>query len=126
MGLSLNIGGMLGGSGFVPNQIPLRAQIAWARILDMPTDIELRRGDTTLDIQTVRIEFFDSFTQQNTDDSGVGNTKRVMLYGTKGHPEIDDLDIREWDTFVLDDKNYTVVFVNRQLHSEIQAEAEVV
>lgn len=125
MSLSLDLGKMMAQRSIVQQQIPVRAQIEWARILDNPTDIELNRGNTVLPIQTVRIEFDDTFTQQHDDASGIGNTKRAVLFGVRGHPDIDDLDIREWDTFVMDDKNYIVLNVNLQLQGQIQAEVEV-
>lgn len=124
MSLSLDLGKMMAQRSLVQMQIPLRSQVAWARILDNPTDIVLERQGIFLDPQTVRIEFEDSYPQQVADDSGMCNTKRGVIFGAKGHPEVDDLDIREFDIFVMDEKNYIVVFVNKQLHSEIQADFE--
>jgi hypothetical protein len=118
-------GWMLGTGSLVKSQIPLRAQIQWARILDKDTDISLLRNGVTLDPQTVRIEWDDISSDAN-DMSGNSTQRTAIIFGVRGHPDIDDLDIQVWDTFRIDAVEYTVVSVNKEMHGVIQAECEVV
>jgi hypothetical protein len=79
-----------------------------------------------LEPQTVRIEFDNSRYRELDSDAGQGSSKLCIIFGVKGHPEYDDLNIKEWDTFIFEDEEYTVRFVNRSLIGQIQAEAIVV
>ena len=115
-----------GGGYLVSTQTALRAQIQWARILDKSVDVELRRKGRTLPIQTVRIEQDNSFPQPSVDDAGSSSVRRLMMFGVRGHPDIDDLDVDAWDTFVMDEQEYTVVSVNRFIIGAIQAVVEAV
>lgn len=124
--MTFDFGGWLGGNGsIVQAQYPLRAQLAYRRITDKPFDIILRRGSTRLDPQEVRIEFEQAMLNVDSE-LGKSALRRGTILGVRGHPEIDDLDIHEWDTFSMDDMEFTVTFVNRTLIGEIQADFEAV
>jgi len=124
--MSISLGSWLAGTGSLPaSQFSLRAEIQWSRILDKQTDIELYRNEAFLPTQTVRIEFDDYF-MNAVDDSGNSTSRKAVVFGVRGHPTIDDLDIELWDTFILEDKEYTVVSVNKQLIGQIQAYCEAV
>lgn len=110
---------------WVASQFALRAQIQQARVLDKETDIELQRSGTWLPIQTVRVEF-DSTYNEVDGASGSGSSRKVTLFGVRGHPEIDDFDVRPWDTFTMDDMEFTIISVNKQIIGQIQAHAEAV
>jgi hypothetical protein len=115
-----------GGGYLVPTQWAIRAQIQWARILDKPTDITIRRGNRTLDPQTVRLEQDNNYPQSATDASGSSAVRRFILFGVRGHPTIDDLDIDAWDTWVMEEQEYTVISVNRAIIGSIQAVVEAI
>lgn len=127
MSLSLDIGSVLAGSaGLAQGQLALRAQVQWARILDKPTDVELRRGDVFLSPQTVRIEADDWAIGDASDDSGMSVGRRATIFGVRGHPIHDDTDIDAFDSFVMDEQMYIVTSVNRHMHGAIQAQCEAV
>lgn len=113
-------------SSFVPTQFALRAQVQWARTGDKQTDVEFLRNGVRLPPQTVRVEFHDTVPSDADDASGVSWFKRGVLFGIAGHPELDDTDVRVWDTFVMDNREYTIMFVNRQMHGQVQADFEAV
>lgn len=127
--MPIDFGGLLATAprGIVQSQYALRAQIQWARILDKPTDIQIKRNSVFLPtIQTVRIEQDDTFPQGVADDSGMGSARRLIVFGVRGHPDIDDLDIDTWDRFTLEEQEYTVLSVNRHLIGQVQAVVEAV
>lgn len=109
--------------GFMQTQWQTLASIKWGIIQDKPTTVSFERNRSLVPDQVVRIEFENTFL---TDDSELGTTamRRGTIHGVKGHPEIDDTDIKEWDVFWLNDVEYTVVFVNQTLVGEIQADFE--
>lgn len=124
--LTPNFGAWLSGpSNFIQPQYPLYAQITWAQIQDKPVDIELFRNGATIEPQTVRVEFENTFINADSE-IGTGSLRRGTIHGVRGHPDIDDLDIDAWDTFVMDEVEFTVVFVNKTLPGEIQADFEAV
>lgn len=125
--MSMSFGAWFAQSGgFVQTLIPLRAEIQWARILDRPTDVQFVRFGRTLDPQTVRIEMDDTVTELNSGDMGMGTQRKGVIFGIHGHPELDDTDITETDTFVMDGIEFTITFVNRHLDGQIQASFEAV
>lgn len=109
----------------VSTQWGLRAQVQWARILDKPTDVEFIRNGVKLEPQTVRIEYDDTIANVKSE-AGNSTLRKVMVFGVRGHPEIDDLDVNLWDTFVMNDAEYTVVSVNEHLIGQVQAYCEMV
>lgn len=112
--------------GIAQMQISLRAEIQWARIQDKPTDVQFFRFGNTLDPQTVRIEYDDTVSELNSGDMGMGAQRKGIIFGIHGHPTEADTDIQETDTFRMDNVEFTVTFVNRQLHGQIQASFEAV
>lgn len=124
--MSLNFGEWLaGGSGIVQGQWPLRAQIKWARILNMPTAVQFLREGIRLDEQIVSIEFENAFSNADSE-VGSATLRKGTLHGLRGHPEINDLDVERWDTFVLDNIEFTIAAVNKQMIGEVQADFEAV
>lgn len=122
----LDIGNILSSSTLVSGSAPLRAQVQWARIQDKPTVVQFTRNGVELDDQTVRIEFHDTTPSDSVGVSGVSFARRGTLFGIQDHPTLADLDIDEWDTFRLEEKEYTVTSVNRHIHGQVQAEFEAV
>lgn len=120
------LGKMLATASPVASQHQFRARVQWARILDKATDIQLLRKETRLDPQTVRVEFNDTVPSDSGGGSGEAWYKRGVIFGVKGHPDIDDFDVEVWDTFVMDGREFTVMFVNRNLIGQIQADFEAV
>ena len=111
-------------SGLISSQIPMRASIQWGRILDKQTDVVLLREGVALPVQTVRIEMENVDTESDSS-IGQGYSRVAMIFGIHGHPQLDDTDIEEWDTFVYHDMEFTVTSVNRQLLGQIQASCRV-
>lgn len=114
------------GGYFVPTQWQLRALIQEARIQDKQMDIELIRNGVALEPQPVRIELYDTYPSDSSSAAGTFFIRRGVIFGVRGHPELDDLDIDEFDTFVFEEKEYQVMNVNRHLIGQIQAEFEAV
>jgi hypothetical protein len=123
----MNIGAWLAQRpvSLVQSQETIRAQVQWARILDKPTSIRFLRNGTRMAAQTVRIEFDDTFSNTESE-AGNSTLRRVLLFGVEGHPTIPDLDVNLWDTFVIDQSEYTVVSVNDLLIGQVQAYCEMV
>lgn len=123
----MGLGSWLGqNGGLVQSLIPIRAEVQWSRILDRPTDVQFKRFGRTLEPQTVRIELDDTTSELNSSEMGMGAQRKGIIFGIHGHPTLDDTDIKEWDTFVMDDVEYTITFVNRHLDGQIQANFEAV
>lgn len=114
-----------GGASVVKAQIPLRAIIQMSRILDKDVDVEFFRSGAKLPPQTVRIEFDDPSASIDSD-TGMSFSRKGTIFGIHGHPELDDTDIDEWDTFTMDDREFTVTNVNRLLTGQVQANFEAV
>jgi hypothetical protein len=112
-------------SSIVSTQWGIRAQIQWARILDKATDVQFIRNGVKLEPQTVRIEYDDTVRDVQSE-AGNSTLRRVMIFGVRGHPDIDDFDVNLWDTFVMNDAEYTVVSVNEHLIGQVQAYCEMV
>lgn len=103
-----------------------RAALAWRRISEKPTSIVIKRGNTTLDAQTVRIEFSEA-SNQRMGASGEGSVRDVILFGVLNHPDasVDDTNIRKGDRFVYLNSEYQVRDLVFTL-GEVQAHAEAV
>lgn len=102
-----------------------RAADAWERILEKPTTITIKRGATTLDPQTVRLEYS---SQQGTPEAkggaGVSSVQRVVAFGILGHATEPDTNIQRDDRFAADGLQFRVVSVIFQT-GEKQAMCEV-
>jgi hypothetical protein len=105
------------------DQYQIRAQIQQSRIEDKAILVSFLRDGIYLPEQQVRIEYDNSVTKADSELGSVG-MRKVILFGVKGHPTVDDLDVRVWDTFRMDEVEYTVVQVNRTLIGQIQVHCE--
>ena|SRR5688572_11346252 len=123
--MPIDFGQWLTQPSIVQTQIPIRSSVSWARILDNPVDVEFLRKGVSLEPQPVRVEFDDPVLEMSSD-AGQGTRRRGTLFGVYAHPELPDLDVKIWDTFRMDDVEFTIVFVNRQLQWEVQASFEAV
>lgn len=119
----IDIGAMISNRSIVQTQIPFRAQVQWARIQDKPTSIVLSRRGVSLAAQIVRLELSNSISD-SASAAGDSTSRMATIFGIEDHPTLPNTDIRIWDVFVLDDIEYTVTQVNRQIHGQIQAYAE--
>lgn len=102
-----------------------RAAAAWARILEKPTVIRIKRGNTTLAGQTVRLEYSNS--QSNAEavgGAGMSSMQQAVVFGIRGHETEADTNIRRDDRFTADGLQFRVVSVIWQT-GEIQAKCEV-
>jgi hypothetical protein len=95
------------------------------RILDKPVSLEFLRNGTYLAPQQVRLEW-DNTALNADSDLGSATMRRGYLFGVKDHPTLPDLDIAEWDTFVIEADEYTVVSINHHLIGQVQALFEAV
>lgn len=87
-------------------------------ISDHSQDIAFRRGTTTLDPQTVRIERIGSARQIQGDGSEETRTAVVIVGDV-------DLDVKKDDRFTLDGELYQVTSVSPNKQMGVQAEAEL-
>lgn len=125
--MTIDLGGMIAGqTSFVQAQKALRAWIQFARLGDKWADVALNRGGSYLPTQTVRIEFNSGLSLGAESAAGSGFAQRGVLFGLKDHPTLPDLDAKEYDTFVLEDEEYTITHVNRTLFGQMQCQFEVV
>lgn len=106
------------------NQASKRAQAALNRINDKPTAVTLKRGNSTLTAQTVRIEY-DSNSSESESTSGTGANRKLTIFGIVDHATELDTDIRKNDRFVLGNNEYRVLDTILTI-GEIQARCEVV
>jgi hypothetical protein len=119
--MPIDFGAWLAGNGsIVATQHPIRAVIQRYRIADKETDVQFKRNGILLDPQPVRIEFDDN-AFSTFDSSGAGTLRKGSLFGVRGHPDLDDTDIALWDTFTMDELEFTIISVNRQLIGQVQA-----
>lgn len=109
----------------VLTQIPARAAVQWARIQDKPTDVVFMTGSgMKLAPQTVRIEFDDPAVDAESV-AGLGATRGVTIFGIRGHPELDDTNIKKGYRFNFEGKQYTVLDP-LLTHGQVQARCESV
>lgn len=86
-----------------------RAADTWAHIQELPSEVTLYRGDTSLGAQTIRIEF-SNFSLENLGGSSVGdiNLRFATLFGVRDHPTVPDTDIQKGDLFVHEGTHYEI------------------
>ena len=88
----------------------------WRLIQRKPVSITLTRGTATIAAQTVRVEFGNE-ERREPGASGALSVKRdVIIFGVKGHPtindvEVPDTDIRKADIFEYEGQKLKVVDV---------------
>jgi len=119
-----NINAWLNTSNTSPNTTQ-RAVDAWNRIGDKPVSITVIRGDTTLPIQTVRIEYSESERVVTGEASGMSAVRNVIVFGVKNHPSVANTNLQYGDMFSYDGQIFKIVFVMSTI-GEIQANAEAV
>ena len=125
--MSIDFGALLAGaSSIVQAQKALRASVELARLADKPVSVAFLRNGVRLAAQTVRIEFNDTNPSEVDSDSGVGFSVMGYLFGVKDHSTLPDLDVDTWDTFVLNDREFTITSVNHTLIGQIQCMFEAV
>jgi hypothetical protein len=101
-----------------------RAQAAWRRIQRNPTEVTVRRNETDLAAQCVRIvgETSDRAEAMTIPTS---TTKRYAnVFGVKDHPTVSDTDLQRGDIFLFDGARYRIVSVQYR-PGEVHARAEV-
>jgi hypothetical protein len=116
-----NIDNIIGGGSAIA--AGPRAAAAWARIQDKPTSITIKRQNTTLSAQTVRVEF-SSTVREVQGSTGMSSRRDAIIFGIRDHDKLDDTDIQRGDQFALSSGLYRVVDVILTL-GEVQARAEV-
>lgn len=124
--MSVNFNKVLSNRRNLPcEQWQMRAAASAAKINDKATDVELIRNGTKLAPQPVRIAV-DSRAREFNGPNGRVSIRAATIFGVRGHADLDDTDITRGDRFYMDDVEYTVVNVNRELIGAIQADAEAV
>lgn len=119
--MSLDLGLMMSGAtSVVQAQAAFRASVQLARIADKPTSVVFRRNQVDQAAQTVRVEYDDTMPSEASSDSGLGYSKRGILFGSS------TLNVDTWDTFILNDQEFTIMHVNRSPIGHIQCDFEAV
>lgn len=112
-----------GGSGI---QVEDRAADAWRRIQDKASLIVLDRHVSNVDLllqaQTVRVEY-DNNASESESDAGRTATRKVILFGIRGHRSLPDTNVKRGDRFAFEGKQFKVVDLVLTI-GEIQAHAE--
>lgn len=117
--MPIDFGAWIGQSSVVASQHQIRAIVQQARVEDKAFAVSFKRSGVNLPEQMVRIEFNNTMVEASSE-LGVAPERKATIFAPKGHPDIDDLDVRVWDTFVMDETEYTVMSVNRTLTGQIQ------
>lgn len=123
--MPIDFGKYLAGGIRPSSQFQLRAQVQHSRTLDKMIAVSFLRDGINLPEQLVRLEYNNTLSMQESD-LGTASDRKVTLFAAKGHPDVDDLDVRVWDTFRMDEVEFTVYHVNRTLIGQIQVHAEAV
>lgn len=105
-----------------------RAEDAWRRIQQKPTSITIIRtatpsSSTTLDAQTVRLEYDNDANDVNSTGAGKSASRPLTVFGVKDHPVEPDTNIQRGDRFKVNSEVYIVtdvIFTS----GEIQAKAQ--
>jgi hypothetical protein len=105
-----------------PTSAAYRAQRAWMRINDKPTNITIKRSGATVSAQTVRVEL-DSIANDINGDNAMPGRQRCVVFGIKDHPTLAATNIQEGDRFTVNKKAYEVISVIH-LPGAIQAVGE--
>lgn len=85
-----------------------RAESAWQRIQDRPTELVILRAGVELPAQTVRVEVYTSNSEKELDYLGRINTNAAIVFGVYDHPEEVDTDIERTDRFEFGGDVYEV------------------
>ena len=101
------------------------AERAWRLIQYNPADINIRRGSTFLDAQTVRVETSNAQVERQGDSAAVAVLRDAVIFGVRGHATEADTDIKRNDLFEYDGQDYRVMDINKVVGG-IQASCEVI
>lgn len=123
--MAISFGDWLTQSSPVAASSSIRAQIQASRTADKLTSVVFLRDGLEIAAQSVRVEYNNTFTETSSE-LGVAAERRVTLFAPKGHPTIADLNVRVWDTFRIDEVEYSVMQVNRTLIGQVQVQCEAV
>lgn len=82
---------------------------AWRLIQRNPSSITIRRAETFLDAQTVRVEKSNT-AREMPNENAVTVVRDVIIFGVKGHPDdaVADTNIENGDEFGLNGEIYVV------------------
>ena len=98
-------------AGLPTAQAGIYASVAWATILDKPSDVVfITPLGLTLPSQKVRLESANRATVQQSA-SGMGPLRELVIFGVRGHATVADTDMQEGYIFVYDKDEYTCVDV---------------
>jgi hypothetical protein len=127
--LSVNLSAWLGDAGdlaALPTATAAqRAALAWRRINDKPSSVTFRTpAGVTLPAKTVRIEP-DSTAGMATSEAGMGQVRKVVVFGVRGHVTVSDTDIDDGYRFVYQGDEYRCVGILTTL-GEVQGYFESV
>ena len=94
--MAVDIGSWLGTGGGGPTaQAATRAALAWRRIQDKKTEVAFRTpAGSTLSAQDVRIES-DSANSMSSSPAGMAGTRRIVIFGIRGHATESDTVVSE-------------------------------
>lgn len=103
-----------------------RARVIWQLIQANPFSVTLKRGSSTLAVQTVRMEY-DKATQDAISPAGRGSERALMIFGVRNHPTVANTDLQKGDRFVYQLREYTLLDPIYPLPGgEVQCRAEAV
>lgn len=90
-----------------------RAVSAWNLIQRNPASVQLKRGSTLLDAQTVRVELSNAQIERKGESSAMVALRDAVVFGVRNHPNDDvlDTDIKRDDLFEYDNVDYRVMDV---------------
>ena len=101
-----------------------RAADAWRRIAEKPSIVTIKRGTSTLDPQTVRVEYSQQRgSGEAKGGAGMSSVQRVIIFGIRGHVSEADTDIQRDDRIAIGGVQFRVVSVIPTL-GEVQANCE--
>jgi hypothetical protein len=103
--------------------IASQAGDAWRCIQDVPADIVLVRSGVALNSQTVRIEISNTHRQVEGESTVQSGRQEAVIFGVRGHPDVEDTDIRANDRFAHNGIQYRVIAIVTQ-PGEVQARCE--
>lgn len=103
-----------------------RAVRAWNRIQRDPISIQVRRNNTLLDAQTVRVGIASAGPEIQAQAGMTVGVQTITVYGVKDHPDTDiaDTDLKRGDRFFYNGKLYEVTGIVEP-RGEVQAFGEV-
>lgn len=80
-------------------------------VMDRPSPVILRRGQTNLPVQTLRVEVGNGSITRTGGFNAMPGEVTVVIFGWIGYPGQPDCDIARGDTCVIDKNEYTIEVV---------------